>query len=32
MTNDKLVDDDVPRKDASPVDVPTDNQLIVTAD
>ncbi|XP_019696322.2 uncharacterized protein LOC105181883 isoform X2 [Harpegnathos saltator] len=34
MMNDKLVghDDDVPRKDASPVDVPTDNQLIVTAD
>lgn len=32
MMNDKLVDDDVPRKDASPVNVPTDNQLIVTAD
>lgn len=31
-TNDELVDDDVPKKDASPLDVPTDNQLIVTAD
>lgn len=31
-TNDKLGDDDVPRKDASPVDISTDNQLIVSAD